>query len=196
VLVQADVAEPTQCRRLVDSSVEALGGLDVLVNNAGIYQPIDLAETSYADFVENWQRTLAVNLQGPACIAFLAADHMRANGGGRIVNISSRAAYRGEPQAPAYAASKAGLSALTGSLARAFASSGIYVTGVAPGFVETDMAAELLQGPSGDAIRAQSPTGRVARPEEVANAVIFLVSPGSEFSTGTVIDVNGASYLR
>jgi len=121
---------------------------------------------------------------------------MMKSGGGRIVNISSRGAFRGEPNAPAYGASKAGVNALSQSLAVALAPHNIFVGVVAPGFVETDMVTEMLASPAGDAIRAQSPVGRVARPEEVANAVLFLASAGAEFTTGTIIDVNGASYLR
>jgi NAD(P)-dependent dehydrogenase (short-subunit alcohol dehydrogenase family) len=118
------------------------------------------------------------------------------HGGGRIVNVSSRGAFRGEPEGPAYGASKAGLNAFSQSLAQRLAPHGIFVGVVAPGFVDTDLASRVLDGPDGDAVRAQSPLGRVAKPEEVAHAVLFLASEGSEFSTGTIIDVNGASYLR
>lgn len=118
------------------------------------------------------------------------------HGGGRIVNVSSRGAFRGEPDAPAYGASKAGLNSMSQSLARALAPHNIFVGVVAPGWVETDMAADYLNGENGDSIRAQSPLGRVAKPEEVAYAVLFLASDGAEFATGTIIDVNGASYLR
>jgi 3-oxoacyl-[acyl-carrier protein] reductase len=121
---------------------------------------------------------------------------MVAAGGGRIVNVSSRGAFRGEPDHPAYGASKAGLNSLGQSMARALGRHGIYVTTVAPGYVETDMAAPFLEGPRGDAIRAQSPLGRVATPEEVARVVVFLATPGAESTTGAVVDVNGASYLR
>jgi NAD(P)-dependent dehydrogenase (short-subunit alcohol dehydrogenase family) len=117
-------------------------------------------------------------------------------GGGRIVNVSSRGAFRGEPEQPAYGASKAGLNALGQSLARALAPVGITVATVAPGFVATDMAARHLDGPRGDAIRAQSPFGRVARPDEVASAVVFLASPEAEWASGAILDLNGASYLR
>ena len=133
---------------------------------------------------------------GPANICYFAARHMMESGGGRIVNISSRGAFRGEPDAPAYGASKAGVNALSQSLAVALAPHNIFIGVVAPGFVETDMVTDMLASPDGDAIRAQSPLGRVARPEEVANAVLFLASTGAEFTTGTIIDVNGASYLR
>ncbi len=121
---------------------------------------------------------------------------MKDHGGGRIINISSRGAFRGEPTKPAYGASKAGLNSLTQSLAVALAPHKIYVGAVAPGFVDTELAADRLNSPEGEAIRAQSPFNRVATPEEVAHAVYFLASEGAEFSTGTIIDVNGASYLR
>ncbi|GMQ89704.1 MAG: hypothetical protein BMS9Abin10_0034 [Gammaproteobacteria bacterium] len=121
---------------------------------------------------------------------------MLENGGGRIVNVSSRGAFRGEPYAPAYAASKAGLNAMSQSMAKALAAHGVFVYAVAPGFVETDMGQSLLAGPRGDEIRNQSPLGRVARPAEIANTVLFLASEGSEFLTGAIVDINGASYLR
>jgi NAD(P)-dependent dehydrogenase (short-subunit alcohol dehydrogenase family) len=121
---------------------------------------------------------------------------MIAGGGGRIVNVSSRGAFRGEPGQPAYGASKAGLNAFGQSLARALAPHGIAVASVAPGFVDTDMAASSLAGPGGDAIRAQSPFGRVARAEEIAAAVVYLASPEAEWASGTIIDLSGASYLR
>jgi 3-oxoacyl-[acyl-carrier protein] reductase len=112
------------------------------------------------------------------------------------VNVGSRGAFRGEPIAPAYGASKAGLHALGQSLAVSLAPHGISVTSVAPGFVETDRVADRLAGDSGAEIRAQSPYGRVATPEEVAAAVVYLASPAARWSTGAVLDVNGASYLR
>ena len=117
-------------------------------------------------------------------------------GGGRIVNVSSRGAFRGEPRSPAYGASKAAIVALGQSLARALGPHRIAVTTVAPGWTETDMAADTLAGPRGDEIRAESPLGRVASPEDVARAVLYLASPGAEMASGTVLDVNGASFLR
>jgi NAD(P)-dependent dehydrogenase (short-subunit alcohol dehydrogenase family) len=117
-------------------------------------------------------------------------------GGGRIVNVSSRGAFRGEPTAPAYGASKAGMNSMGQSLAKHLAPYNIFVGTVAPGFVETDMAAEILAQPRGEEIRNQSPLGRVAKPEEVAHVALFLASEGAEFTTGTIIDINGASYLR
>lgn len=196
LLYAADLADPAAVKQVLDEAVAAMGTLDVVVNNAGIgeYHPPDAS--SYEDWQLAWQATLATNLLGPANVCFCAAQYMMTSGGGRIVNVSSRGAFRGEPIKPAYGASKAGLNSLTQSLAVALAPHGIFVAAVAPGFVNTDLARERLQGPEGDDIRAQSPLNRVAEPEEVARAVMFLATPGTEFTTGTIIDVNGASYLR
>ena len=196
VAVQADLADPAAVRRMVDEAASALGGLDVLVNNAGIYTPHRIAEVSYEQWQAAWQQTLAVNLTGAANVTWCAVRHMIPRGGGRIVNVSSRGAFRGEPGQPAYGASKAGLNALGQSLARDLAPHGIAVTTVAPGFVDTDMAAESLAGPTGDAIRGQSPFGRVATAEEIAAAVLYLASAQAEWASGSILDLNGASYLR
>jgi 3-oxoacyl-[acyl-carrier protein] reductase len=194
VVVQADLADPAAVRAMVDAAAQALGGLDVLVNNAGIYQSHPITEVSYEDWQAAWQATLGVNLIGAANATWCAVQHMKP--GGRIVNVSSRGAFRGEPGQPAYGASKAGLNAMGQSLAKALGPRGIAVGTVAPGFVETDMAAERLASPDGDVIRAQSPFGRVARPEEIAAAVVYLASPEAEWASGTIVDLNGASYLR
>jgi|SRR5580692_10619094 3-oxoacyl-[acyl-carrier protein] reductase len=196
VAVQADLADPAAVRRMVDEAAAALGGLDVLVNNAGIYTPHRIAEVSYEQWQAAWQQTLAVNLTGAANVTWCAVRHMIPRGGGRIVNVSSRGAFRGEPGQPAYGASKAGLNALGQSLARDLAPHGIAVTTVAPGFVATDMAADSLAGPAGDAIRGQSPFGRVATPGEIAAAVLYLASGPAEWASGSILDLNGASYLR
>src|SRR5215217_503814 len=194
--VAADLADPGQVRSLVDRVVGALGGIDVLVNNAGVYQEHPILATGYQEWQEAWRRTIDTNLIGPANLLHAVVPHMVAAGGGRIVNVSSRGAFRGEPDHPAYGASKAGLNSLGQSMARALGVHGIYVTTVAPGFVDTDMAAPFLRGRGGDAIRAQSPLNRAATPREVAKVVVFLATPGAESTTGAVVDVNGASYLR
>ena len=196
VLVQADVSVPDEARKAVDESVSGLQGLDIVVNNAGIFEDHRLDSVGFDEWRSAWQKTIDVNLIGPANICYLAAQHMMTSGGGRIVNVSSRGAFRGEPNSPAYGASKAGVNALSQSLAIALAPHNIFVGVVAPGFVETDMVADMLSTPEGESICAQSPLGRVARPEEVAHAVLFLASEGAEFTTGAIIDVNGASYLR
>jgi 3-oxoacyl-[acyl-carrier protein] reductase len=196
VALQADLADPAAVRQLVDQACAALGGLDVLVNNAGIFTPHPITEVSYEQWQAAWQATLAVNLTGAANVTWCAVQHMIGRGGGRIINVSSRGAFRGEPGQPAYGASKAGLNAFGQSLARALAPHGIAVATVAPGYVETDMAARHLTGPSGDRIRAQSPFGRVAQPSEIAAAVLYLASPEAEWASGAILDLNGASYLR
>ena len=195
--IRADVSDPEAAESLVQAVIENLGRLDILVNNAGTYALHPLAETSYTDWQQAWTQTLQTNLLACANLSYHAARHFMARGaGGRILNVSSRGAYRGEPEAPAYAASKAALNALTQSLARDLAPHGIGVAAVAPGFVATDMARPHLEGAAGETIRAQSPFNRVAQPEEVAAALCFLASEAAIFSSGTIIDINGASYLR
>jgi 3-oxoacyl-[acyl-carrier protein] reductase len=196
VALQADVSDPESARRLIDEATQSLGRLDILVNNAGMWVEHLVEEVDFDGWQDAWRRTLDTNLVGPANLSYLAARHMIEHGGGRIVNVSSRGAFRGEPEGPAYGASKAGLNAMSQSLAKRLAPHNVFVGVVAPGFVDTDMAARYLDTPRGDEIRSQSPLGRVARPEEVALAVIFLASEGAEFMTGAIIDVNGASYLR
>jgi 3-oxoacyl-[acyl-carrier protein] reductase len=195
-LVQADIADPDAVRLAVDQACEALGGLDILVNNAGVFTPHPITSVSYQEWQRAWQATLGVNLIGAANATWCAVQHMIAAGGGRIINVSSRGAFRGEPIQPAYGASKAGLNAFGQSLARALGRHGIAVATVAPGFVETAMAARHLDGPAGDAIRAESPFGRVATAEEIAAAVLYLASPDAEWASGAILDLNGASYLR
>ena len=196
LMVQADLADPDAVRRMVDQAAEGLGGLDVLVNNAGVYAAQPVTEGTYEEWQAAWQDTLAVNLTAAANATWCAVRHMIAAGGGRIINVSSRGAFRGEPDHPAYAASKAGLNAFGQSLARALGSHGIAVTVVAPGFVDTDMAASSLAGPGGDEIRGQSPFGRVASAAEIAAAVAYLASAEAEWASGAILDLNGASYLR
>jgi 3-oxoacyl-[acyl-carrier protein] reductase len=192
----ADLGDPEAVRGMVDGAADRLGGLDVLVNNAGVFQAHPITDTTYEQWQRAWQHTLAVNLVGPANVTWCAVAHMLRGDGGAIVNVASRGAFRGEPEQPAYGASKAAIIAFGQSLARALGSHAITVSSVAPGFTETDMAAEELAGEKGVARRAESPLGRVATPEEVAAAVVFLASPEATMTSGTVLDVNGASYLR
>jgi 3-oxoacyl-[acyl-carrier protein] reductase len=198
IVVRADLAVPAEVRAMVDAAAAGLDGLDVLVNNAGIYLEHPVLGTSYEEWQAAWQATLGINLIGAANVTWCAVQHMTASGqrAGRIVNVGSRGAFRGEPTHPAYGASKAGLHAFGQSLAVALAPHGITVASVAPGFVATDMTAELLGTAAGDAIRAQSPFGRVATVQEIAAAVVYLASPEAEWVSGAVLDLNGASYLR
>ena len=192
----ANLSGPDACEKLINQVAAHYGRLDVLVNNAGIYEVKALKNLNYADWQQTWRNTLAVDLIAPANLCFLAAKLMMKQGGGKIINISSRGAFRGEPDAVAYGAAKAGLNQLSQSLAQALAPHNIFVGVVAPGFVRTEMAAELLDGSQGEAIRRQSPLGRVATPGEVAEAVVRLAADGMLYATGCILDVNGASYLR
>jgi 3-oxoacyl-[acyl-carrier protein] reductase len=197
LIVGADISDPDAVGRMVAQVVAALGGIDVLVNNAGVYTHHPLDAVSYDDWQEAWTDTLAINLLGAANLTWCVARHMiDAGRAGRIVNVSSRGAFRGEPDHPAYGASKAALNSMSQSLAQHLAPHGITVSAVAPGFVETDMAASLLAGPGGDAIRGQSPLGRVATTDEIADVVAFLASDRAVITTGAIVDANGASYLR
>lgn len=195
-IVQADFSNPSDINEFIQEVIDTMGSLDILVNNAGIFQLHPLVNVDFEEWQEVWQKTLAVNLLAPAYLTYCVAQLMIGQGGGRIVNVSSRGAFRGEPEAPAYGASKAALNAMSQSLAQALAPYNIFVTVVAPGWVDTDMAAESLEGPDGDQIRRQSPLNRVATADEVAKAVLFLASEGTDFMTGSILDVNGASYLR
>ncbi|MFC5268194.1 SDR family NAD(P)-dependent oxidoreductase [Kribbella qitaiheensis] len=194
VLAQADLSDPAAILEMVDSAASALGSIDVLVNNAGVYHPHPIRKTSYDEWQQAWAGTLGVNLVGAANVTWCAVRHM--GRGGRIVNVSSRGAFRGEPNQPAYGASKAGLISFSQSLARALGPEGIAVTTIAPGWTTTDMAAEALSGEGYDRRRLESPLERVASPAEVAAAIVYLASAEAEFATGTVLDFNGGSHLR
>lgn len=194
LLVGAELTDPDAIESMVEHAATQLDGIDVLVNNAAIFTPHDILQTSYSEWQQAWADTLGVNLVGAANVTWCAVRHMRK--GGRIVNVASRGAFRGEPGQPAYGASKAALVSLGQSLARALGDRGIAVTTVAPGWTDTQMAAGSLAGAEGDRRRRESPLGRVATPAEVARAIVYLASADAEYATGAVLDFNGASYLR
>jgi len=196
MMIQADLTDPASIQNMVDVVLKKMGRIDVLVNNAAIFEEHVITDSTYKEWQASWNRTMSTNLLGPANLSFLVVEHMIFSGSGRIINVSSRGAFRGEPDAPAYGASKAGLNAFGQSMAKALAPHNIFVYTVAPGFVDTAMAASSLSGPEGDSIRDQSPLGRVATAAEVAHTVLFLASEGTEYLTGCIIDINGASYLR
>ena len=200
IVVTGDIADPAQVQAFVAETVSRLGGIDVLVNNAGIYTEHPLPTTSYADWVTEWQRVIDVNVHGTANVTWCFVEHLRTRPegphGARIVNVGSRGAFRGEPDAPAYGASKAAVHSMTQSLAVSLAPLGIVVTAVAPGFITTDLTKSILEGERGDGIRAQSPFGRVGEPEDIASAVAWLATPGAHWASGAILDLNGASHLR
>jgi 3-oxoacyl-[acyl-carrier protein] reductase len=192
LLVQADLSDAGAVERLWREASAAFR-IDAVVNNAGIFPSHAPLATDYPEWAAAWQRTLAINLVAPAHLSYRAARAMVEQGGGRMVNISSRGAFRGEPSAPAYAASKAGLNALSQSLAKALAPKGVYVFVVAPGWVSTQRVAQQVQD---KAVLADQPLGRVATPEEVAQVVTWCALDAPASMTGAILDVNGASYLR
>ncbi|HEX6345236.1 SDR family oxidoreductase [Umezawaea sp.] len=200
-LVVGDLGDPGTARRVVDEAVRALGGVDVLVNNAAVAPTAanrhDVATTSYEDWLAAWRRMVDVNLLGAANVTYGVARHLVDRGApGSVVNIGSRGAFRGEPEFPAYGATKAALHAFGQSMAVSLAPHGIAVTSVAPGFVATERQEGTLAGAAGEGLRGQSPFGRVGTPAEVAAAVLHLASPEAAWSSGAVLDLNGASYLR
>ncbi|WP_341956165.1 SDR family oxidoreductase [Microbacterium sp. LWH13-1.2] len=200
-LVGGDLGDPAEAQRVVEEAIAALGSLEILVNNAAVAPSAAnehrVDSTSYAEWQAAWSAMVSVNLLGASNVTMLVAQHMIERGaGGAIVNVGSRGAFRGEADHPAYAATKAGLQAFGQSMALVLAPHGISVTSVAPGMVATERQSAKLEGEQGDSIRGQSPFGRVGTPEEVADAVAYLTSPTAAWASGTVLDLNGASYFR
>jgi NAD(P)-dependent dehydrogenase (short-subunit alcohol dehydrogenase family) len=196
--IPADLDEPGAASALWAEALDRLDGrIDVLVNNAGIFEaaPIDLPD---ADWLAAWERTMRINLTASAELCRLAVQHFATrSGGGRIVNVASRAAYRGDSPAHwHYAASKAGMVAMTKSIARGYAKDGVLAFAVCPGFTMTGMAEDYLESRGGDKLLADIPLGRVAMPDEVAETVRWLALDAPASATGAVIDINGASYVR
>ena len=195
--VAADLDEPGAAAALWEEALQRLGGrIDVLVNNAGVFEaaPIDLPAEQWT---ASWERTMRVNLTASAELCRLAVLHFREKGGGRIVNVASRAAHRGDsPQHWHYAASKAGMIGMTKSIARGYAAENILAFAVSPGFTASDMIEDYMASRGGQQILADIPLGRVATADEVAETVRWLAVDAPASATGGVIDVNGASYVR
>lgn len=190
----ADLADEAARRGLTAAVRGTLGDPLLLVNNAAIFErnPFDADDEA---FLAGWRRTLAVNLEAAAHLSVLCLPAMRRARFGRIVMVSSRAAFRGETDCADYAVSKAGLVNLARCLARAEGPNGVTSNAVCPGWVDTEMAAADLAD-RGDAIRAEIPLGRVATPENVADAVLFFVSPMGSYANGTALPLNGGSFLH
>lgn len=194
--VNADLNASAEISRLWNEALAWKGRIDVLVNNAGIIPPAKV-EDDREQWAEAWERTLRVNLVSAADLCREAILHFKEGSGGTIINIASRAAFRGDdPEYMHYAASKAGMVALTRSIARGYAPDNILAFAVAPGFVETDMVADLIRERGIEGLAHDNPMGNVAPPEDVANVVAFLASGLAPHATGTTIDINGASYVR
>jgi len=202
-LIAGDLADPAAPRDIWDTALDEFGGrIDVLVNNAGIYEAVADNVTD-SEWHAAWARTMTINLQAAADLSRLAVAHFLDRGvgnkdrGGRIVNVASRAGFRGDsPDHWHYAASKGALIAMTRTIARGYAAEGIYAFAVAPGFTVSEMTEEYLAGRGGAKIVADIPLGRVASTDEVAEVVRWLALDAPPSATGSVIDVNGASYVR
>ncbi len=193
--LQCDVANHAALPSLVEATLARLGSIDVLVNNAAIFAENPFFGTGYDSWRAGWQNTFDVNVFGAANLTFLVLQHMRQRRRGKIVNIVSRAAHRGELTFADYGASKAALTNLTKSIARSCAKDGIVAIAIAPGFIETDMAAPDLEE-RGEELAAEVPMGYVGKPEEVASIIAFFASDAANYANGATIDVNGGSYVR
>ena len=196
-LIGGDLADPASPRKIWETALDQFGGrIDVLVNNAGIYEVADPG-SSDDEWRAAWARTMQVNLQAAADLCRLAVKHFHTNGGGRIVNVASRAAFRGDsPNHWHYAASKSAIIGMTKTIARGYAAENILAFAVAPGFTVSEMTEEYLAGRGGKSIVAEIPLGRVTSTTEVAEAIRWLAIDAPAASTGSVIDLNGASYVR
>lgn len=193
-LYRADLSNPAEATRLAETVIRD-APLDAVVNNAGIYLQNSFLDSGQEEFDATLRRTMAVNFESPLRIARTACRHYRDRGAGKIVNVASRVGFRGEAGAALYAASKSALINLTRSLAVELAETNIQVFGIAPGWVETAMARQGMEERLA-AILRDIPLGRVAKPEDCANVVAFLLSDQAEYLSGVTIDINGASYFH
>jgi 3-oxoacyl-[acyl-carrier protein] reductase len=195
--IAADLADPAATADLWRRALACYGRLDALVNNAGIYEPASIEEP-IESWNDAWDRTLAICLVAPATLCREAIKTFRdQDGGGVIVNLASRAAWRGEdPDYWHYAAAKAGVVAMTKTIARQYGRDGVTAFGVAPGFVNTAFNDALVAEHGLQFFADDTALGEVAGPEDVAKVVTFLASGLARHATGATIDVNGASYVR
>lgn len=194
--VQGELGSLPDIQRLWRTAVDWRGGVDVLVNNASIR--VDLgSDATDAEWDETWRRVLGVNLVAPAHLARFAIDHFTARGGGSIVNLASRPAFRGDTVTCPYdGAAKGGLVSLSRQIARNYGAEGVRAFVVAPGIIETDQAMEFFEASGRDRWLDEIPAGRFGKPEDIANFVAFLASGLGDYATGATIDINGASYVH
>ncbi|MDE1461341.1 SDR family NAD(P)-dependent oxidoreductase [Spartinivicinus poritis] len=194
--VQANLARPEEVDRLWQNALDWQGTLDGVVNNAAFESPaaIDSPTQEWRDL---WQATLDINVVAVADLCRYAITHYQQYTGGVIINLASRAAFRGDlPDMMHYAASKGAIVSLTRSIAKAYAKDRIYAFNIAPGWINTDRIQAKLAKPGNEALLNEVPTGKPAPPEEVANIIAFLLSGLSNHATGATIDINGASYFH
>lgn len=195
-VVQADLAIPGEVERLWSEALAVAPGLNVLINNAGIFEdaPVD---ASLEDWRATWSKVMQVNLLAPADLCRAAILHFRTIGGGKIINVSSRAAARGEaPDQMPYGASKGGLVTLTKTIARGYAADGVLAFCIAPGFTGTEMVSDSMDAAAIARVTSEIPLGDMAPPEEIGALAAFLCDDRIRHMTGATFDVNGASYVR
>ena len=193
--VGADVSDPAQTEAMTDAVIKRFGRIDILVNNAATFDMNPFDGDDYRKWQRGWERTFALNVFGAVNAAYLAMRSMRANGGGKIINVASRAAFRGETEFADYGASKAALVNFTRSIARGCAKDNIVASCVAPGFIETDMARGELEAHR-EEILNQIPLRRVGTVDDVASVILFLASPMADYLNGVTIDINGGSWFQ
>lgn len=194
--VQANLADPAACESMFRAALDTAGRVDVLVNNAGIAISSPMHDTT-KKWLEAWNQTMFVNLRSVELLTRLSVPHFIQKGGGRIINISSRAAFRGDTaDYMAYAASKAGVVALTKSVARAFGKQNIAAFTIAPGFTRTDMAQDFMDTYGEDYALNDIALPRLTEPADIAPLVVLLASGLADHATGTSIDVNAGSYVH
>jgi 3-oxoacyl-[acyl-carrier protein] reductase len=196
VRLSGDLRDPRAARDLWSEAFAYKQRIDVLVNCAGIYDaaPVD---APFDDWTQSWRRTLDINLLAPAVLCREAINAWRETGGGIIVNIASRAAWRGDDdEYQGYAASKAGVIAMTKTIARHHGREGITAFAIAPGWVRTALNQDFFDQYGVEAAAETVPLGEIAEPEDIANTIAFLASGMAKHSTGATIDINGASYVR
>lgn len=192
---QSDLADHDALPEVVDACLDRFGRIDVLVNNGAIFEHNPFVDNDYASWRRGWERTFAVNLFGPANLTYLVLQHMRVQKSGKIINVASRSAHRGELTVADYGASKAGLVNFTKSIARSCGPYGIKAIAIAPGFIETEMAKPDLSTRRKE-LEAEVPLGYIGSAEDVGEVIAFFASSKGDYASGATIDLNGGSYVR
>lgn len=196
IALQADISDEKEANQLIIDFISNYKHIDILINNAGILIPHEIDQVDFNTWKNAWRQTIDTNLIAIANLCFFASQYMIKNNGGKIVNVSSRGAFKGEPNQPAYGASKAALNSLSQSLAKHLAKYNISISAVAPGFTDTEMGNNSISEEEKKLLLNEYPYKRMAKPEEIAHSILFLASSGAEYNSGAILDINGASYLR